>query len=640
MKSRQPSAIALTRASHDRLRRRSLKYALLALIAVMWTTGLAFAQDKDVTVTHAVSNFGEPKYPADFSHLDYVNPDAPKGGEISFWSQGNFDSFNNYTRKGVAGALTAVMYESILANTADDAYGAYCYLCTTMEFPESRDWVIFNLRDDVTFWDGTPMTAEDIKFTFELFLEQGITEYRNVVEGFVESVEVLGPHRVKFTFTPEAPRRDVLTFAGGTQVFSKVWFEETGARIDESTLEPFMGTGPYTVESFDVGRQIVYGRSPDFWGADHPLNIGQNNFDRMRVEYFADSSAALEAFKAGVYTFRNENSSRDWATGYDFPAVQQGHVRVDELPDGTIGSGQAFVFNLRRPEWQDPRVREAVRMMFNFEWSNETLFFGSYERVNSFWENSDLEAHGTPSEGELALLRPLVGEGLLPETILTAEAVMAPVNEPAENLPGRAVRREAGRLLEEAGWVAGPDGMRSKDGRPLTMTILQTSPTFDRVVNPYVENLRQVGIDARLDRVDIAQYVDRRRTGDYDLVNHTFSMGFEPGIGLRQWYASETAEDSSRNLMGLQDPAVDRLVTHVIEARTLEEMTTAVHALDRVLRSIGFWVPQWYKSTHWVAYYDMFRHPETLPPFALGETSFWWYDAEAAERLRQAGALR
>jgi microcin C transport system substrate-binding protein len=640
MKSRQPSAIAVTRASQDRIRRRSLKYALLALIAVMWTTGLAFAQEENVTVTHAVSNFGEPKYPADFPHLDYVNPDAPKGGEISFWSQGNFDSFNNYTRKGVAGALTAVMYESILANTADDAYGAYCYICTTMEFPESRDWVIFNLRDDVTFWDGTPMTAEDIKFTFELFLEQGITEYRNVVEGFIQSVEILEPHRIKFTFTPEAPRRDVLTFAGGTQVFSKAWFEKTGARIDESTLQPFMGTGPYTVESFDVGRQIVYGRSPDFWGADHPLNIGQNNFDRMRVEYFADSSAALEAFKAGVYTFRVENSSRDWATGYNFPAVQQGHVKVEELPDGNIGSGQAFVFNLRRPEWQDPRVREAVRMMFNFEWSNETLFFGSYERVNSFWENSDLEARGTPSEGELALLRPLVEEGLLPETILTAEAVMAPVNAPAENLPGRAVRREAGRLLEEAGWVAGPDGMRSKDGKPLSLVILQTSPTFDRVVNPYVENLRQIGIDARLDRVDIAQYVDRRRTSDYDLVNHTFSMGFEPGMGLRQWFASETAEDSSRNLMGLQDPAVDRLVTHVIEARTLEEMTTAVHALDRALRSIGFWVPQWFKNTHWVAYYDMYRRPETQPPYALGETSFWWFDAEAAERLRQAGVLR
>jgi microcin C transport system substrate-binding protein len=640
MKSRQPSAIALTRASQARLRRRSLKYALLALIALMWTTGLAFAQDENVTVTPSVSNFGAPKYPPDFAHLDYVNPDAPKGGEISFWSQGNFDSFNTYTRKGVPGALTDLMYESILANTADDAYGAYCYLCTTMEFPESRDWVIFNLRDDVTFSDGTPMTAEDIKFTFELFLEQGITEYRSVVEGFVSNVEVLDPHRIKFTFTPEAPRRDVLTFAGGTRVFSKKWFEETGARIDESTLVPFLGTGPYVVESYDIGRQIVYGRNPNFWGGDQPLNIGQNNFDRIRIEYFADSSAALEAFKAGVYTFRNENSARDWATGYEFPAVQQGYVKKEEIADGNIGSGQAFVFNLRRPEWQDPAVREAVRMMFNFEWANETLFFGLYERVNSFWENSELEATGVPSEGEIALLQPLVDEGLLPADILTAEVVMAPVNAPAENLPARSVRREAGRLLEEAGWVAGPDGMRSKDGKKLTMTILQTSPSFDRIVNPYVENLRQIGIDAKLDRVDIAQYVDRRRTGDYDLVNHTFSMGFEPGVGLRQWFDSSTAVDSSRNLMGLQNPAVDRLVTAVIDAQTKEEMTTAVHALDRVLRSIGFWVPQWFKDTHTVAYYDMYRYPENMPPFALGEASFWWYDAEAADRLKQAGVIR
>ena len=641
MTSRSSHSAAATRAADDRLRRRSLKFSLLALIALMWSSGLVFADDEEeVTVAHAAANFGEPKYPADFDHLDYVNPEAPKGGEISFWSQGNFDSFNIYTRRGVAGALTSVMYESILANTADDAYGIYCYLCTTMEFPESRDWVIFNLRDDVTFSDGSPMTAEDIKFTFELFMEQGITEYRTVVEGFVSEVEVLDTHRIKFTFTDEAPRRDVLSFAGGTTVFSKAWFEETGARIDESTLVPFLGTGPYVVERFDVGRQIVYGRNPNFWGAEHPLNVGQNNFDRLRVEYFADSSAALQAFSAGVYTFRNENSSRDWATGYTFPAVRQGHVRVEELPNGNIGSAQAFVFNLRKPEWQDPDVREAVRMMFNFEWSNETLFFGSYARVNSFWENSDLEATGVPSEGERALLSPLVEEGLLAEAILTDEAILAPENVAAENLPSRAVRREAGRLLDEAGWELGEGGFRTRDGRRLTMTILQSSPSFDRIVNPYVENLRQIGIDAQLDRVDIAQYVDRRRTGDYDLVNHTFSMGFEPGIGLRQWFASETAEDSSRNLMGLQNAAVDRLVTHVIDARSLEEMTTAVHALDRVLRSIGFWVPQWYKDTHWVAYYDMYRYPENLPPFALGETSFWWFDADAADRLRQAGAIR
>lgn len=615
------------------------RIALPAALAALALAAHAQETDEEVIVAHGVSNFGELKYPEGFAHLDYVNPDAPKGGEISEWASGNFDSFNNYTRKGVSAALTELMYENILVSTADDPYGLYCYLCETLEYPDSRDWVIFNLRDDVTFWDGTTLTAEDIKFTFELFMEQGITEYVNVVGGYVENVEVLDEYRIRFDFAEDAPRRDVIGIAGGTNAFSKAWFEETGAQLDESTLDPFMATGPYRVDSFDVGRQIIYAYNPDFWGADHPLNIGQNNFERIRVEYYADSSAAFEAFKAGEYTFRIENSSRDWATGYNFPAINNGAVVRAELPDGSIGSGQSFVFNLRDPKWQDPDVREAVRIMFNFEWSNETLFYGLYDRVNSFWENSPLEATGTPSEDEVALLQPLVDEGLLDAAILTDEAVMAPVNEASDNLPGRRARRAAANLLEQAGWLAGPDGMRSKDGQPLTLTILSYSPTFDRIINPYVQNLRSVGIDAEMERVDISQYVDRRRSSDYDLVNHTFSMGFEPGIGLRQWYASETADDSSRNLMGLKDEAVDRLLDVVIDAETVEELTTATHALDRVLRAKGFWVPQWFKDVYTVAYYDMYRHPEELPPLALGYLSFWWYDEEAGDALRESGAV-
>ncbi|MDF0600771.1 extracellular solute-binding protein [Psychromarinibacter sp. C21-152] len=619
---------------------RALPLALASLVAL--APAAAAQEDKvedKVTEAHGVSNFGALKYGPDFEHLDYVNPDAPKGGEISQSASGGFDSFNNFTRKGVSAALTELMYEDVLVGVADDPYGLYCYLCETLEYPESRDWVIFNLRDDVHFWDGTPMTAEDIKFTFELFMEQGITEFVNVVEGFIEDVEVLGPHRIKYTFTEDAPRRDVIGIAGIIGPFSKDWFEETGARIDESTLEPFMATGPYRVGSFDVGRQIIYERDPDFWGADHPLNVGQNNFDRIRVEYYADSAAAFEAFKAGDYTFRVENSSKQWATGYDFPALENDWVVKAELPDGTIGSGQAWVFNLRREPWQDPRVREAVRLMFNFEWANETLFYGLYERVNSFWENSELEATGTPSEAEQELLRPLVEEGLLDEAILSEPAVMAPSNEAEENLPSRRVRRDAVRLLEEAGWSTGAEGVRMKDGEPLSLVILSYSPAFDRIINPYVESLRSIGIDARLERVDIAQYTERRRLGDYDLVNHTFSMGFEPGVGLRQWYDSSTAEDSSRNLMGLENAAVDRLITRVIEASDLDGLHTAVHALDRVLRAIGFWVPQWFKDVHTVAYYDMYRYSEPLPPLALGHLSFWWYDEEAAEELRAAGAI-
>ncbi len=633
---------ALAQRIESRIPALPLMWALglgLGVAATLAAGSLARADSHEaVTVTHAYSNFGEVKYGPDFTHLDYVNPDAPKGGEISTWAQGNFDSFNNYTRKGVAGTGMGLMYESILVGTADDPYGTYCYLCTTMEYPESRDWVIFNLRDDVTFSDGTPMDAGDVKFTHDLFMEQGLPEYVNVVRGFVDSVELLGTHRIKFIFADEAPRREVISFAGGgSTVFSEAWFTETGARIDDSTLEPFLGTGAYVVESFDVGRQIIYGRNPNFWGADHPFNVGQNNFDRIRYEYFADSSAALEAFKAGEYTFRNENSSKDWATGYDFPGVTDGSVIKTEIKDGSIGNAQSYVFNLRREKWQDRRVREAIGMMFNFEWSNESLFFGLYERVNSFWENSPLEASGPPSAAEIEILQPLVDGSLLDASILTDQALMAPTSGP-RSFDRRNLRR-ASALLDDAGWIIGDDGIRRKDGEVLDLVILSFSPAFDRIHNPYIENLTRLGVQAKLERVDISQYIDRRRTADYDMVNHTFGMGLQPGFGLRQWYGSETAEDSSRNLMGLQNEAVDRLLQPVIDAKTLDELTSATHALDRVLRAELFWVQQWFKDVHTIAYYDMYRHPETIPPLGLGQFSWGWHDPEAEAALRAAGSL-
>ncbi len=618
------------------------KWGLLlagSLLALGAAADLARADShEEVTVAHGYSNFGELMYPADFPHLAYVNPDAPKGGETSVWQQGTFDSFNNFTRAGVSAALTGVMYESILTGTLDDPYGAYCYLCTTLEYPDSKDWVIFNLRDNVTFSDGRPMTADDIAFTFNLFMEQGLPEYVTVVSSFVSEVEVLDTYRIRFIFAPDAPRRDVISFAGGTQAFSQSWFEETGARIDESTNTPFLGTGPYVLDSYNTNQQIIYARNPDFWGAENPFNIGQNNFDSIRIEYFADSAAAFEAFKAGAYTFRNENSSKDWATGYDFPAIDNGWVIKEEIPDGSMGSAQAFVFNLRDAKWQDPLVREAVRLMFNFEWSNETLFYGMYAQVESFWQNSDLQAHGVPSEGELELLQPLVAEGLLPASILTDEAVLPSTSSP-DRPTDRANLRRASALLDEAGWVTGEDGIRRKNGQVLSLEFLMVSPAFDRIVNPYIENLRRLGVQARLDRVDYAQYIDRRRTGDYDLVNHTLTQGFEPGVGLRQWFDSSTAADSSRNLMGLQSPAIDRLITHVIDAQSIEDMTVATHALDRALRAEGFWVPQWYKDAHTVAYYDFYEYPENLPPFGMGELTLWWYNAERAQELKAAGAF-
>lgn len=638
MKSRPSTRVA---AKPDTSTPRLIATGSAILIGAAIWAGQADADGHDpVTVTHGYSNFDELVYPADFPHFNYVNPDAPKGGEISQWAQGTFDSFNMSTRKGTPAALATIGYESILMAAADDAYGAYCYLCTTMEYPQSRDWVIFNLRDDVTFSDGTGMTAEDLKFSFELYLEQGITEYREVYSRFIDSVEVMNPYKIKFTFTEDAPRRDVVTWVGGTSAFSKAWWEDTGARLDESTDAPFMGTGPYLLDTVDIGRQLVYRKDPNWWGADHPASIGRNNFETIRVEYFADSAAAFEGFKSGAYTFRSENSSKQWATGYDFPAVDNGWVKVEELPNGAIGSAQSFVFNLDNPTWQDPWVRDAVALMFNFEWSNESLFYGLYARVNSFWQNSDLEAKGTPTEGELAILQPLVEEGLFDASILTDEVRMAAVSSTSQRPLDRGNLRRASALLDEAGWLAGDDGVRRKDGQTLDAVFLQYSPQFDRIVNPMVENLKRLGVNASLERVDTSQYIERRRSGDFDLVNHTLTQGFEPGQQLRQWFGSEAADDSSRNIMRLRSEGVDRVIDAVVAAEELADIQTAARAMDRVLRAEGFWIPQWFKDTHTVAYYDQYRFPDELPPFALGTLDFWWYDADAAAALNDAGALQ
>ncbi|UTH48752.1 ABC transporter substrate-binding protein [Loktanella salsilacus] len=626
---RRPRALAVPRPL-------DLLAGSVLLLGGMFLAGQAGAQD--LVKSHGYSYFGDLKYPADFPHLDYVNPDAPKGGEISEWAPGTFDGYNPYFRGGNTAVMSTAPFEAIVTTTADDPTALYCYLCTTMEYPQDLSYVIFNLRDDVTFSDGSPMTADDIKFSYDTFMEQGLPEFRAAFDGQITLVEVLDPHRIKFTFGDDAPLRDRISLAATFPPFSKAEWERDGRRIDQTWKTPPMGTGPYMLADFDYGRSLTYGRNPNFWGADLPINLGRNNFDSIRIEYFADGDTAFEAFKAGEYTFRVENSSLSWATGYDFPGIQNGSVIKAELPNGSLPSAQSFVFNLKRSQFQDPAVREAIRLMFNFEWSNETLFYGLYDRVESFWANTEMEAKGTPTPEEIAVLQPLVDQGLLDAAILTDEVTMAPTSN--ANQLDRGNLRSASALLNDAGWIAGDDGIRRKDGKTLDVAFLESSPAFDRVINPYVENLKRLGVNAKLDRVDPAQETERTRSGDWDIVTHSFSMQLEPGTELKQWFGSETAEDSSRNLMGLADPAVDSLIDTVVAAQTADDMHAATRALDRVLRAKGFWVPEWFKAVYTVAYYDMFEHPENLPPYALGETDFWWFNADKAEALKASGALR
>lgn len=596
-----------------------------------------------VIKSHGISTFGDLKLPADFKYLPYVNPDAPKGGEISEWSPGSFDSFNPYAIAGNSGALSSIFYESILSSTLDDVSAAYCLMCETMEYPEDRSWVIFNLRKDVTFSDGSPMTADDVLFSYELFRDKGIPEYRSVANGKYQSVEVLDPYRIKFTFTPGTSFRDMPAQAGGSPIFSRKDYEENKRDLEKSSLEPFMGTGPYVLDSFKPGQQIIYKRNPDYWGETHPLNIGQNNFDRIRIEYFGDDNAAMEAFKAGVYTFRTEADSKRWSSNYDFPAITSGDVKKETLPSGDIAGGQSIIFNLRRDQFRDPRVRQALGLVFNFEWSNKALFYGLLTRINSIWENSEMAATGTPTPEETAILKPLVDEGLLPAGILTDEVPMASVSSDASNLDRKNLRK-ASALLDEAGWVVGDDGMRRKDGKTLRMEMVHVRTDLLPVMNAYVENLRALGVDASFDIIDDPQLQERASPPNFDfdaLPTTVVNGGLEPGGQvLGQSWSSAAKDNSSRNRMGYASPAVDRLVKLADSAKTRAELTNIIKALDRVLRSEYVLVPRYYKKDNWVAYYNMYERPDPLPPYGIGELSIWWYNAEKADALKAKGALK
>ena len=598
---------------------------------------MSLRADEAITKTHGFNFFGELKYPADYKHLDYVNPDAPKGGEISIWTMGTFDSFNPYTRKGRAGALASAPFESLLDGTSDEVGTSYGLLAETLEYPEDQSWVIFNMRPEARFSDGTPVTAEDVAFTYELFLNEGLASYRAILGQIVTGVEILGPHRIKYSFADDASRRDAIPIVGGLPVKSKAWFEKTGAKLDESRMEPAIGSGPYVLESYDINKRITYTRNPDYWGKDLPFNKGRGNFDTIRIEYFADSNAAFEGFKSGAYTFRQENSSKSWATAYDFPALDEGHVIKTLLPDGGMATGQSYVMNLRRDKFDDIRVRQAVGLLFNFEWSNESLFYGQYARINSFWENSELAAEGMPSEAELALLKPIAD--LLPAGVIDGEAVMAPVS--GNRTLDRKNLRKASALLDEVGWTVSNDGLRrNAAGETLTIEIIEDSPTFDRVHLPFIDNLKAAGIDAIYSRIDPAQMTDRSRNYDFDMMVEQFPMSLEPSSGLKQYFGSETADQSVFNSMGLKSEAVDALIEHVVNAQNKADLATSVKALDRTLRAYYFWVPQWFNNTYRVAYWNMYEHPETLPPFALGNLDFWWYNAEKAADLKAKGVLR
>ncbi|MGG7565728.1 extracellular solute-binding protein [Rhodovulum sp. DZ06] len=622
-------------------RRAPLATAAAGLAAALLAAAApAAAEDtaESVIVSHGISSFGDLKYPADFPHFDYVNPDAPKGGR---WSgrgtsaSNTFDSLNPFILKGEAAQGLGLTLGSILVGSADEADSAYCLMCTTLEYPEDRSWVIFNLRDDVTFSDGSALTADDVVFSLETLKEKGAPGLRLNLRD-ITGAEALSPTRVKFTFAEGASNRDLPAVAGGLSILSRAWWAERD--FEDSTLEPILGAGPYVVADVKPGRSITYKRREDYWAAAHPAMIGTWNFDEIIFEYFKDYTASFEAFKGGAFLFHEEFFSKIWATGYDFPALDKGWVKRDMLPDGSPSGTQGFWFNTRRPQFQDPRVREALAMAFDFEWSNEKLFYGLYDRTVSFFQNSPMAAEGMPSEAELALLEPLRAH--LPESVFTDPAYMPPVTKARGRLDRR-LQKQALDLLEAAGWTVGPDRLlHNAAGETLRVEFLDDSPTFERIIGPYVKNLRQLGVDASLRVVDASQYQARVEEFDYDVVPGRFTMSLTPGPALRALFHSASVDQAGTpNLTGISNPAVDALVETMIKADSRAALNTAGKALDRVLRSLHIWTPNWYKATHNVAYWDVFGRPETKPPYARGVMPFWWWDAEKAAKLEAEGAL-
>jgi len=593
---------------------------LAALFAGAFTPALAG------TPVHAVAMHGTPKYGPDFQHFEYVNPAAPKGGEVRLGALGGFDSLNGFIVKGEKADGLGLIYDTLLTSSADEAFTEYGLLAESVELPEDRSWVAFTLRDGARWHDGRPVTVEDVIYSFELVRDKGAPSFR-FYYGNVDKVERTGERSLRFSFKP-GQNRELPLILGQFAVLPKHYWESRDFTV--TTLEPPLGSGPYRIEAVDPGRSITYRRVPDYWGRDLPVNVGHYNFDRLRYDYYRDSTVALEAFKAGAFDFRHENSAKDWATGYEVPAVAEGLLRREELLHQRSAGMQGFVFNTRRALFQDPRSRLALAYAFDFEWSNKNLFYGQYTRTRSYFDNSELASRGLPQGRELAFLEPY--RGRIPE-----EVFATPYAPPATDGSGqlRDNLRQADRLLKEAGWTIASGKRVDAASRPFSFEILLVSPLFERIALPFAKNLERLGIEARVRVVDTAQYQRRMDTFDFDMVVGVWGQSLSPGNEQRDfWGSAAAAEEGSRNWAGVRDPVVDALIEGLIAAGDREELVAATRALDRVLLWGHYLIPHWHLNYDRLAYWNKFGRPETTPMQGYVFNA-WWVDPERAAALGQ-----
>ena len=581
----------------------------------------------EINIAHAIAMHGEPKYPDSFQYVDYANPDAPKGGKIILSSTGSYDSFNPFILKGTAAAGIGNLYETLTTGSSDEAFTEYGLIAKTIEWPDDRSWVAFTIREEAVWHDGKKISPEDVIWTFNTLMEKGHPFYKYYYGDVVEVIQE-NDNKVRFNFKGNT-NLELPLIVGQLPVLPKHYW--TNKNFEETSMDIPIGSGPYKIKNFDAGRTITYELDSDYWGKNIPIKKGTENFGVIQYEYYKDRSIEREAFKSGDIDLFSENTSKDWATSYDTPAVQNGLIKKELIEHQNPQGMQGFAFNTRKEIFEDKRVREALSYAFDFEWTNKNLFYNAYKRTNSFFENSELASSGVPSGGELDLLNDY--RELLPQKLFQEE-----YNPPKTDGSGfmRKELQEATKLLQDAGWELQEGKLiNKKSGSKFEFELLLVSPAFERIVLPFKDNLAKLGIDVSVRTIDSAQYQNRLDGFEFDMIVSTFSQSLSPGNEQRNFWGSDAAKtNGSRNIIGISNEVIDSLIEKVISAKDREDLIVTTRALDRVLLWNHYVIPQWHISAYRTLYWDIFDKPSVRPKYSLG-TNTWWVDADKASTIDQ-----
>lgn len=603
---------------------RPVAFLLLGLAAA---PGLAAPE-----TSHAIALHGKPKYAAGFKAFDYVNPAAPKGGDIRLEAMGTFDSLNPFINKGVVARGIDNIYDTLAAQSQDEPFTMYGLLAEKIERdPVDASWIIYHLNPKARFSDGKPVTAADVAFTFDIIRKDGDPQYKAYYADIVK-VEALDKQRAKFTFKHK-DNPELGLIVGQLPILPKHYWEKRD--FNRSSLEAPIGSGPYVVDRIDNGRSITYRRNPDYWGADLPVNRGRDNFNSITYVYYRDMIVSLEGFKAGQFDYRVEYKAKTWASDYNFPAVRSGLVKKLNIPNENPAGMQGFAYNIRRPLFQDIRVREALGYAFDFEWANKTMFHGAYARVDSYFANSELAAHGAPSKEELAILEPFRKQ--LPASVFKGVPV-PPKTDGSGNIRDNLVKAQ--KLLSDAGWQVKGGKLVDKNNKPFAFELIIHQPEMERVVMPFRQNLARLGITLTVRVVDVPQYIERMRQFDYDMIINRVPQSLSPGNEQRNFWGSAYADQpGSQNLIGIKDPVVDALIERIIRAKSREDLVYSVRALDRVLLAGFYVIPQYYLGSDRVAVWDFFERPKVAPKYSIGFDT-WWVNPDKLARIRSSQGSR